>query len=147
MNKAMSALRQMHNIERFATEIYRVQRRIFTEPVLVERLTAAMNNEQEHIDTLLERIISHGRTHSWQGAAFEVMGKVFGFVTTLFGKSFVFKSNIKVEQKAVKDYGIFLETIAFDAKSKKLIAKNLEDEKVHIERWRDSLDIIARQSS
>ena len=147
MDKAMGALRQMHNIERFATEIYRVQRRIFTEPVLVDRLTAAMNNEQEHIDDLLERIISQGGTHSWMGTAFEVVGKIFGFVTTLFGKSFVFKADIKVEQKAVKDYGIFLDTIDFDAKSKKLIAKNLEDEKVHIGRWQDSLDILADKSA
>ena len=136
----------MHNIERFATEIYRVQRRIFTEPVLIDRLIAAMNNEQEHIDTLLERIVSQGGAPSSVGAAFEVMGKVFGFITGLFGKSFVFKANIKVEQKAVKDYGIFLETIDFDAESKKLIAKNLEDEKVHIERWNDSLNILASRS-
>jgi len=143
----MGALRQMHNIERFATEIYRVQRRIFTEPVLIDRLTAAMNNEQEHIDNLLERIISQGGTYSWFGTAFEVAGKIFGFVTTLFGKGFLFKADIKVEEKAVKDYGIFLNTIDFDAKSRKLIAKNLEDEKVHIERWKDSLDMLAKQSA
>ena len=146
LDKAMSALRQMHNIERFATEIYRAQRRIFTEPELLDRLTAAMNNEQEHIDDLLERIIDQGGTHSWLGAAFEVVGKVFGFVTTLLGKSFVFKADIKVEERAVKDYGVFLDTIDFDEKSKKLIAKNLEDEKIHIGRWKDSLDILAKQS-
>ncbi len=108
----------MHNIERFATEIYRVQRRAFTEPMQIDRLTAPMNSEQEHIDGLLRRIISRGSTHSWMGAAFEVVGKLFGFVTTLFGKSLVFKADIKVEQKAVKDYGLFLNTIDFDSKSK-----------------------------
>jgi bacterioferritin (cytochrome b1) len=106
-----------------------------------------MNNEQDHINDLLEPILSQGGTHHWLGAAFEVVGKVFGFVTTLFGKSFVFKADIKVEQKAVKDYGAFLDTINFDEKSKKLIAKNLEDEKVHIERWNDSLDILTKQSA
>ena len=142
----MSALKQMHNIERFATEIYRVQRRIFTEQVLLDRLTAAMNNEQEHIDDLLERIVSNGGSQSWLGAAFEVVGKVFGFATTLFGKGFVFKADIMVEQKAVKDYGAFLDSIDFDDESRELIAKNLEDEKVHIERWRDCLNILAVSS-
>ncbi len=146
MSKAIRALRQMHNIERFATEIYRVQRWLFSEQVLLDRLTAAMNNEQEHIDDLLERIVSNGGTQSWLGAAFEVAGKVFGFATTLLGKSFVFKADIMVEQKAVKDYGAFLENIDFDDKSRKLVAKNLEDEKMHIERWQDSLDILAART-
>jgi len=142
----MAALRQMHNIERFATEIYRVQRRAFTEPMLIDRLTAAMNNEQEHIDGLLRRIISQGGTHSWMGTAFEVVGKLFGFVTTLFGKSFIFKADIMVERKAVKDYGLFLNTVDFDSKSKELITKNLEDEKFHIERWQDSLNVLGGPS-
>ncbi|MBT3362868.1 MAG: ferritin-like domain-containing protein [Chloroflexi bacterium] len=139
MSKTIAALKQMHNIERFATEIYRVQRRAFKDKISINKMTAAMHNEQEHIDDLLECIISQGETKSWMGTAFEVMGKFLGFLSTLLGRQFVFWADAKIEQRAIKDYGIFLKTINFDAKSKRIVVKNLNDEKVHLRSWQDAL--------
>jgi hypothetical protein len=57
MNDVMKALRKMHNMERLATEIYRMQTGAFREEKeLADRLHAAMLNEQEHIDNLKARI-------------------------------------------------------------------------------------------
>jgi demethoxyubiquinone hydroxylase (CLK1/Coq7/Cat5 family) len=142
LNKKITALKQMHNIERFATEIYRMQRRAFKQQFFISSMTDAMNNEQEHIDDLLERIVSHGQTQSWMGAAFEVMGKFLGFLSALLGGRFVFWADAKLEQRAIKDYVIFLKTIDFDALSKKIILKNLNDEKIHLKHWQDSLKLI-----
>ena len=55
---------------------------------------------------------------------------------------FILKTDIRVEKKAVKDYGDFLQRVDFDEKSRALIQKNLDDEKMHIKRWEDSIEIL-----
>ena len=142
MNEVLKALRKMYNIERFAVEIYHLQIRAFPEKEIADRLRAAMANEQEHVDDLQARIKALGGTTSWQGMFFQIAGQVLGFTTTLFGKAFILKTDIRVEEKAVKDYGIFLQKTKFDKKSRNLIQKNLEDEKVHIKRWQESLQML-----
>ena len=143
MDEVLSALRKMYNIERFATQIYRTQMKAFTEKVLTDRLEAARANEQEHVDGLHARTVAlGGKVSFWMGNIFQLAGKLLGFITTLFGKIFVFRADIMIEKKAVKDYKNFLQTIDFDDKSRSLIRKNLEDEKVHIVRWEDSISIL-----
>jgi len=142
MNDTIKSLRKMHSIERFATEIYRSQLWIFSQELLVKRIKAAGDNEQEHAETLYARITALDGKKSCMSWSFKLAGKIFGFCTTLLGKRFVFKFDITVEKKAVKDYTKYLNTINFDAISREVIEKNLEDEKLHIKRWEDSLQIL-----
>jgi len=142
MSEVLNVLRKVHNIERLAVEIYRAQIRAFPEKEIAGRLRAAMDNEQEHANDLQARITDLGGTTSWQGIFFQIAGKVLGFITTLMGKMFILKIDIRVENKAVKDYSDFLQRIDFDEKSRLLLEKNLEDEKVHIQRWEDSIEIL-----
>jgi len=38
--------------------------------------------------------------------------------------------------------GYSLQKVDFDEKSRSLVQKNLEDEKVHIKRWEESIEIL-----
>ena len=145
MNKVLSALRKMHNFERLAVEIYRTQIRAFQEKEIADRLEAAMDNEQEHANELQTRIEELGGTPSWLGFFFQKAGKVLGFTTTLLGKMFLLKTDIWIEKRAIRDYGDFLQKVDFDEKSRDLIEKNIEDEKVHIKRWEESIEILKGQ--
>jgi len=145
VNEVLRALRKMHNVERFAVEIYRTQIRAFPEKEIADRLRAAMANEQEHVNDLRARIGELGGTCSWLGFLFRMAGKLLGFSTTLLGKVFLLKTDIRIERQAVKDYGNFLQKVDFDEKSRGLIQKNLEDEEAHIKRWEESVEILQAQ--
>ncbi len=142
MNAVMVALRKMHNLERFATEIYRTQITAFPEKEISDRLKIARDNEQEHTDNLKAQIEALGGKPSWQGFFFQMAGNILGCFTRMMGKMFILKTDIWVENKAVKDYGAFLQKLNFDEESKALVQKNLEDEKVHIKRWEDSVKLL-----
>jgi len=142
VKEVLNALRKMHNIERFAVEIYRAQIRAFPEKEIADKLKAAMENEQEHVHDLQARIGELGGSCSWLGFFFQAAGKLLGFVTTLRGKVFILRTDIRIEKRAVRDYGDFLQRVDFDKKSTSLVQKNLEDEKAHIKRWEDSIEIL-----
>ncbi len=135
MNEAMKALRKMHNLERLATEVYRVQTGAFREEEeIADRLQAAMLNQQEHIDHLKARIDELGGSVS-----------PLGMTTRLLGKNCVLRTDIRIEEKAIKDCSAFLDRVDFDAKSRALIEKNTEDERLHVRRWQDSIEILKRE--
>jgi bacterioferritin len=142
MNSVMVALRKMHNLERFATEVYRAQITAFLEKEISDRLRLARDNEKEHTENLRARIEKLGGEPSWQGFFFQMAGKMLGCFTRIMGKMFILKADIWVERKAVKDYGAFLQRLNFDEESKALVQRNLEDEKVHIKRWEDSIKLL-----
>lgn len=145
MNAVISSLRKVHNLERFATEIYRSQIGAFPQREISDRLKAARDNEQEYIDNLQVRIGELGGTPSWLGFFFQMAGKVEGFTTRLGGKRFILKADTRLEKRAVQDYGGILQRVDFDEKTRTLILKNIEDEKVHIRRWEDSIEILKGQ--
>jgi len=142
VNEVVGGLRQMYNLERFAVEVYRRQIRAFPQKDIRERLEAARDNEQEHVDDLRARIEELGGSCPWQGFFFQMAGMVLGSTSTLLGRMFALNADIRLEQRAVRDYGAFLQKIDFDENSRRLIQKNIEDEKVHIKRWEDSKKIL-----
>lgn len=142
MNEVLRALRKMHNLERFAAGIYARQIRAFSEEEIASKLKVAKDNEQEHVDGLRGRIEELGGATSWLGFFFQMAGKVLGFATTLLGKASILKADIRLEKRAVKDYGGLLEKVNFDEESRTLIEKNIEDERAHIERWQESLEML-----
>jgi bacterioferritin len=145
VNETLRTLRKLHNVERFAVEIYRMQISAFTEKEIADRLKAAMATEQEHVTDLRARIGELGGSYSWLGFLFQTAGKLLGFSITLLGKVFLLNTDIWVERRAVKDYGDFLQKVDFDEKSRGLVQKNLEDEKAHIKMWEESIKILHPQ--
>lgn len=101
-----------------------------------------MLNEQEHIDNLKARIEELEGSTSALGIGFQMAGKTMGMITRVLGKNTILRTDISIEEKAIKDYSAFLDKVDFDGKSRALIEKNTEDERLHVRRWRDSIGIL-----
>ncbi len=142
MGREINALNFMYNMERFATEIYRTQRRAFTENKIIDKLNAAIENEQQHADTLQTRITELNGTPSRLGTLFQTAGRFLGFVTTNFGKLFALKADIWIEKRAIKDYGAFLRKVEIDERSVALLKKIIVDEERHVRTWENCIKIL-----
>lgn len=145
MDEVVSSLRVMQRMERLATQLYRMQIRAFREQEIANRLKAAAANEQEHADTLRERIEELKGTPPRTAIFYQMAGALLGFTTTLLGKVFLLKTDTWIEKRAVKDYGDFLQKVDFDEKSVALINKIIEDEKRHVETWDNYIQILKGQ--
>ena len=143
---ANHSLRFMYNMERFATQIYRTQRSAFKEKEIVDKLSAAADNEQQHVDYLKARIAELNGAPSRLGFLFQMAGRILGFVARIFGKLFILNTNIWVEKRAIKDYGGFLGKVDFDEKSVVMIEKIIADEKIHVITWQRSIEILESQT-
>ncbi len=142
MGRVINSLKFMHNMERFATEIYQTQRSSFKEKEIADKLSAAADNEQQHADNLKARIMELNATPSLLGFLFQMAGKILGFVTKILGKLFILKTDIWIEKRAIKDYGSFLRKIEFDEESVALIQRIIVDEKRHVATWKNSIEIL-----
>ena len=147
MSRVISSLNAMYNIERAATTIYKAQLGAFKQKEAVEKLTFAVENEQEHADYLKARIAELGGKVTPTGGIFGLAGTVLGFKTRLLGKKVMMKADLWVERKAVNDYGSFLRRVDFDEKSAALIKKNIGDEKLHIKNLTETLETIKRKGA
>ena len=142
MSKVLRSLQRIQNMERFATRIYRTRTRVFADKESMDKLRAAIANEQEHADSLaacLERL--GGRT-SPLGFLFPIAGVFLGFITTLMGKALLFKAAVWIEERAVKDYGLYLKRVKFDSETVDLLQRIIEDEKRHITTWQSCLEAL-----
>lgn len=136
MSTVIGSLNTMYNIERAATAIYKAQTGAFSKNAAVyQTLKEATANEQEHADGLKARVAELKGRGSFMGWFFALGGMMIGIATRIMGKKRIMKTNIWVEQKAVKDYGAFLEKVNFDETSAALIKKNIGDEQRHVENW------------
>ncbi len=142
MGKVFLSLKFMYNMERFATQIYRTQRKAFAEEEISERLKAAADNEQQHVNNLKARIVELNGSPSRLGFLFQMIGRVLGFITRIFGKLTILKADVWVEQRAIKDYGFFLNKIEFDEKTVALIRTIIKDEERHVSTWQNSMEIL-----
>ena len=70
MSKVLRSLQWMQNMERFATRIYRTQTRAFADKESMDKLRAAIANEQEHADSWLR---------AWNGSVGGLLRWVFCF--------------------------------------------------------------------
>ena len=138
----INSLKFMYNMERFATEIYRTQRSAFTEKEIADMLGAAVENEQQHADSLQGRIIELKSNPSRLGFLFQVTGKLLSLKTRIFGKLFMLKTDILIEKRAIKDYRSFLKKVKFDEKSVDLIEIIIRDEERHVCNWQNSIKIL-----
>ncbi|OGN90005.1 MAG: hypothetical protein A2158_00870 [Chloroflexi bacterium RBG_13_46_14] len=141
----ISALKFMYNMERFATQIYLTQRRVFDEEWILKKLNAAAENEQEHVNVLRKRILELQGNRSHIGFLFQTAARLLGTIAGIFGKEFVLKVDVFVENRAIKDYGAFLNRVKFDEDTVNLIDRIIADEVFHKETWKSSLEELTGQ--
>lgn len=128
----------LNTLELMAITIYRFQ--ISKEDTEHNRqLTAAMCNEMTHYQDFLVKLYEYGFRPSPIRWAFGIVGFMIGFCSRILGKKAIFKTGIWVETKAVGHYAELLETIDWDADTRKVVEKNQADENGHINRWKKLL--------
>jgi bacterioferritin len=142
MNAVINWLNFMCNMERFATEIYRVQSRAFKETETAEKLNAATENERQHAVNLKACITELNGSQSRLGFLFKTAGRILGFITTLLGKLFILKVDILIEKRAIRDYGNFLKKLELDEKTVDLIKRIIVDEERHVETWQNCIKAL-----
>jgi len=132
-------LQTLHTLELMAQTIYKFQ--ITKEPSDVNRqLVAAMCNEMGHYQDFQVKLYEYGFRPSLLRAAYWMVGFAFGFGSRLLGPKAMFKTGVWVESKAVHHYAELLETIDWDADTRKVIEKDQADEDGHISRWKAMLE-------
>jgi len=139
MSSAISSLKMMYNMERLATALYKAQTRAFHEKEMLNRLTAAAANEQQHVDNLNSRIKDLGGSSSRVGFLFQTAGAIFGFLVTFAGKVFVLRTDIWIEKRAIRDYGSYMQNVQFDEDTVGLLQRIVADEERHVATWQDSI--------
>ncbi len=142
MNKAICSVNFMYSMERFATAIYRVQKGGFKNKAIFEKLTYAVDNEQQHALRLRNRITELGNTPSRLALLFQIAGCLLGSLSRCVGKTLALKTVTAIEKRAVKDYVYFLRTLELDDKTKQLIKNIITDEELHIRNWQDSIKLL-----
>ena len=135
MTTATILLKFMYNMERFATQIYLTQRSAFSEKEVADKLKAASENEQQHVDDLNSRIRELNSAPSCLGFVFQKVGILAGLKTRLLGRLVILKVDTWIERRAIKDYRTFLRRVDFDDKTVALIERIIVDEERHVDTW------------
>ena len=146
MNRKIYVLNFLHNMERFATQVYRTQSPAFNGTSVAEKMEFAINNEHEHAENLKRRVVELGGTLSRLGFLFQTIGGLVSIITRCFGRIFMLRVAIRIEERAVKDYSYLVDRIDFDGKSIELIRTIISDEKVHIRNWQNSIIMLNRST-
>jgi bacterioferritin len=141
----ITSLKFMYNMERFATQIYLTQRRVFDEESMLKKLNSAAANEQEHINFLRKRIMELQGGRSYIGFLFQTAARILGSIAGIFGQKFVLKIDVFVEDRAIKDYGTFLNRIKFDEDTVQMINRIIADEVFHKDTWKSSIEELTGQ--
>ena len=133
------ALRTLNTLELMAQNIYKFQ--ITKKDTEMNRqLIAAMCNEMTHYQDFQTKLFEYGFRPSSFRWAYWIVGFVFGFGSRILGKAAILKTGIWVESKAVHHYAQLLDSVDFDADTRKVVEKNQADEDGHISRWRKMLE-------
>jgi len=142
MRRAICSLNFMYSMERFATEIYRTQRSAFTETGIAEKMKHATENEQQHAESLRDRIVDLKETPSRFSILFRIAGKFMGRITRCLGKKFMLRAEILIEKGAIKDYSYLLRTMHFGEDTNLLIRNIVSDEEQHVQNWENTLSLL-----
>ena len=139
------SLKFMYNMERFATQIYLTQLSVFDEESILKKLSAAAENEQEHVNVLRKRILELQGSRSHLGFLFQAAARILGTLAGFFGKEFILKVDVFVENRAINDYGAFLRRVKFDEDTVTLINRIIADELFQKDTWKSSLEELTGQ--
>jgi ubiquinone biosynthesis monooxygenase Coq7 len=136
--KIKPALRALTNLELMAQTIYRyeltAERSEFT-----RQLIAALLNEMGHFQDFQVKVYEYGWFPGIIRFGYWWVGWFFGVSSRLRGRRAMLKTNIWLEEKAVRHYTEFLKWDVWDADTRRVLEKDLADEVGHVERWRNFL--------
>jgi hypothetical protein len=70
---------------------------------------------------------------------------VLGFITRALNKKTLFRADVFVETRAVKDYNLFINQLPFVKDTIELIRVIIAEEEFHIENWKNALDASKKE--
>jgi demethoxyubiquinone hydroxylase (CLK1/Coq7/Cat5 family) len=124
----------LHNLELMAATIYKFQ--LTMQPTEVERrIIAAMSNEMTHYQDFQVKLYEYGFRPFKLRWIYWLAGFTFGFGSRILGRTMRLKTGVWVEKKAVRHYQTLLDTVPWDDETRKVIEKDQQDEKRHIQQW------------
>jgi len=134
LKRIKEGLQTLHTLETMAVNIYKFQI-TKKESELNLQLISAMGNEMTHLQDFQIKLYEYGFKPSKLRRLYWVVGFKFGFFSRLLGTRAILKTDIWVEKKAVRHYGVLLREIDWDEETRKIIEKDQADEYGHINRW------------
>lgn len=127
-------LQAFHTLETMAVNIYKFQ--ISKKETGHDlQLIVAMANEMTHLQDFQVKLYEYGFRPSRLRFLYWLAGFGFGFFSRVIGQKVVLKTDIWVEEMAVRHYQELLREIEWDDEIRKVIEKNQADEFGHIQRW------------
>jgi demethoxyubiquinone hydroxylase (CLK1/Coq7/Cat5 family) len=136
--KIRKGLRIIHSLELMAINIYKFQLTKKSSE-LNRQLVAAMCNEMTHYQDFQTKLYEYGWKPSKRQWIYWIMGFIFGFGSRLLGEEATLKVGIWVETKAARHYTELLKTVDWDEDTRKVLEKDLADEKRHVAQWQNDL--------
>jgi demethoxyubiquinone hydroxylase (CLK1/Coq7/Cat5 family) len=137
------ALLTLHTLETMAQNVYKFQlTRKRSE--MNKQLVTAMCNEMTHLQDFQVKLYEYGWKPSKLRWIYWLVGWAFGTFSRLLGVNMILKTGIWVETKAVDHYAELLETVEWDAETRRIVEKDQADEGGHINRWRTLLEARRR---
>jgi len=109
---------------------------------IAEKLKHATENEQQHAESLRNRIVNLEGNPSRFSILFWIAGRLMGHITRCFGKRLMLRADILIEKRAVKDYGYFVRTMHFGEDTNLLIRSIISDEEQHVQNWEKALSLL-----
>ena len=137
MNKLqlLSKLNWFYSLELNQVDLYVSQSRTFKNTYIGQAFQRIAYIEQQHVDNIAEKIKELDGTPTKLGDVISpIIGSVAGKLVSLSGLQNTLKTNILIEQKAMKDYRDLIETVQTengDEELLKILTNNHVDEDLH----------------
>jgi demethoxyubiquinone hydroxylase (CLK1/Coq7/Cat5 family) len=103
-------------------------------------MAAAMANETLHRDTLRALLAARGASPSLLRAFWWLAGQALGRATALLGRSTLLRGDSAFEEKAVREYAVFVGEGGFNEEERAFLVRFLADEKRHVANWKALLE-------
>jgi bacterioferritin len=125
-------LNWFYTLEINQVELYNQQSKQMNDIYLRKTLERVVEIEQKHVDSIKDKLKALGGTPTALGEFIAPFtGKAAGYVMGNASLIMLLKANIKLEEKAIKDYKDFLLRIGSDSDLENLLWGNLIDEELH----------------
>jgi ubiquinone biosynthesis monooxygenase Coq7 len=124
----------IHTLETMAINVYKTQ--ISRRPSELNRqLIGVICNEMTHAQDIQVKLFEYRWRASVLRWAYWVVGLVVGVCSRIRGAKSVLRTDIWLETKAVRHYRELLDTIDWDADTRRVIERDRADEAGHVSRW------------
>ncbi|MCR3921962.1 MAG: ferritin-like domain-containing protein [Firmicutes bacterium] len=131
-NEIINKLNWFYFLETNQVSLYTAQSHQVEDIYIRKTLQRVAAVEQGHVDTICAKIKKLGGTPSLIGETIAPLtGTTGGFVTGIAGVVALLQADIKLEEKAMKDYKDFLLRVGEDEELFEILWDNLIDEDLH----------------